>query len=107
MTGVTCRCWLLGVQSASWLHYSDTLSKHRCPHRTHCRSIHWAPGVQKLVSAKNFQATVHVDGQVAEGEVAAITIANAAPPFSVLAHGHTGECIYDGGSGLCHSGTGK
>jgi hypothetical protein len=57
-------------------------------------------GVQKLVSAKNFKAIVHVDGQVAEGEVAAITIANAAPPFSVLAHGHTGECIYDGEAGL-------
>jgi hypothetical protein len=53
-------------------------------------------GVQKLVSANNFQARVVVDGEEATGEVAAITIANAAPPFSVLAHGHTGECIYDG-----------
>lgn len=53
-------------------------------------------GAKNLVSAKNFNARVWVDGQEAEGEVAAITIANAAPPFSVLAHGHTGECIYDG-----------
>ena len=28
---------------------------------------------------------------------AAITIANAAPPFSVLAHGQIGECIYNDG----------
>jgi hypothetical protein len=48
------------------------------------------------MTAKNFSAKVEVDGEVAEGQVAAITIANAAPPFSVLAHGHTGECIYDG-----------
>ena len=48
------------------------------------------------MSASNFEARVTVDGQQADGEVAAITIANAAPPFSVLAHGHTGECIYDG-----------
>ncbi|KAF6255042.1 ATP-NAD kinase-like domain-containing protein [Scenedesmus sp. NREL 46B-D3] len=54
-------------------------------------------GAQKLLSASNFKATVHVDGEEAEGEVAAITVANAAPPFSVLAHGHTGECIYDDG----------
>lgn len=60
-------------------------------------------GVQNLVGAKNFQSKVVVDGEVAEGEVAAITIANAAPPFSVLAHGHTGECIYDGG---CDGGSG-
>jgi diacylglycerol kinase family enzyme len=53
-------------------------------------------GAQKLLTASNFKATVHVDGETAEGEVAAITVANAAPPFSVLAHGHTGECIYDG-----------
>lgn len=54
-------------------------------------------GAQKLLTASNFKATVHVDGETAEGEVAAITVANAAPPFSVLAHGHTGECIYDDG----------
>jgi len=53
-------------------------------------------GVQQLAGAKNFTAHVTVDGQEADGEVAAITIANAAPPFSVLAHGHTGDCIYDG-----------
>jgi hypothetical protein len=51
-------------------------------------------GAQKLLTAENFKAKVVVDGEVAEGEVAAITIANAAPPFSVLAHGHTGECVY-------------
>eukprot|EP00879_Flechtneria_rotunda_P000746 GHRR01000866.1.p1 GENE.GHRR01000866.1~~GHRR01000866.1.p1 ORF type:complete len:439 (+),score=116.46 GHRR01000866.1:106-1422(+) len=54
-------------------------------------------GAQKLLNAYNFHAKVEVDGEVAEGDVAAITIANAAPPFSVLAHGHTGECIYDDG----------
>jgi diacylglycerol kinase family enzyme len=54
-------------------------------------------GAQKLLSAANFKAKVSVDEETAEGEVAAITIANAAPPFSVLAHGHTGECIYDDG----------
>jgi hypothetical protein len=53
-------------------------------------------GAQKLLTASNFKATVQVDGETAEGEVATITVANAAPPFSVLARGHTGECIYDG-----------
>jgi diacylglycerol kinase family enzyme len=56
-------------------------------------------GAQKLLTASNFKAIVTVDGETAEGEVAAITVANAAPPFSVLAHGHTGECIYDGERG--------
>eukprot|EP00775_Hariotina_reticulata_P013012 gene13012-13141_t len=54
-------------------------------------------GAQKLLTAENFKAKVVVDGETAEGEVAAITVANAAPPFSVLAHGHTGECLYDDG----------
>lgn len=53
-------------------------------------------GAKSIVGAKNFKAHVVVDGEEADGEVAAITIANAAPPFSVLAHGHTGDCIYDG-----------
>ncbi len=57
-------------------------------------------GAKNLVNAGNFHAHVTVDGQEADGDVAAITVANAAPPFSVLAHGHTGECIYDGAS-LC------
>jgi hypothetical protein len=56
-------------------------------------------GVKSLASAGNFKAHVTVDGQHADGEVAAITIANAAPPTSVLAHGHTGDCIYDGEAG--------
>lgn len=54
-------------------------------------------GAQKLLSASNFKTKVVVDGEPAEGDVAAITIANAAPKFSVLAHGHIGECIYDDG----------
>lgn len=64
-----------------------------------CRHFCHVSGAQKLLSASNFKAKVQVDGQAADGEVAAITIANAAPPFSVLAHGHTGECIYDGEGG--------
>lgn len=65
--------------------------------------FHWSlhaavcAGVKSLASAGNFKAHVTVDGEHADGEVAAITIANAAPPTSVLAHGHTGDCIYDGG----------
>jgi hypothetical protein len=62
-------------------------------------------GAQALLSATNFSTRVKVDGEVAEGRVAAITIANAAPPFSVLAHGHTGDCIHDGacGHGCAHT----
>eukprot|EP00877_Chromochloris_zofingiensis_P001027 jgi/Chrzof1/10925/Cz05g17130.t1 len=54
-------------------------------------------GASKLVSADNFKTVVEVDGTEIEGLVGAITIANAAPPFSVLAHGATGDCIYDDG----------
>lgn len=41
---------------------------------------------------------VTVDGQTYEGGAAAITIANAAPPTSLFAHAHVGDCIPDGGA---------
>ncbi|KIY99679.1 methylglyoxal synthase [Monoraphidium neglectum] len=40
---------------------------------------------------------ITVDGEVHEGEIGALTIANSAPPTSVLAHGHVGDCIPDDG----------
>ena len=42
------------------------------------------------------QKQVTVDGVVHEGAAAALTVANAAPPTSLLAHGHVGDTIPDG-----------
>jgi hypothetical protein len=50
-----------------------------------------------VLTTANFKVKGVVDGAEYEGEATALTIANAAPPFSVLAHGHVGECIYDDG----------
>jgi diacylglycerol kinase family enzyme len=54
-------------------------------------------GAQELLGATNFKAKATLDGETTEGMAAAITIANTAPPFSVLAHGQVGECIYNDG----------
>jgi diacylglycerol kinase family enzyme len=56
-----------------------------------------SPGAKELLTTTNFKAKGEADGEKFEGEAAALTVANAAPPFSVLAHGHVGECIYDDG----------
>jgi hypothetical protein len=51
------------------------------------------------VTASRTQVTV--DGQTHTGHIAALTIANAAPPASLLAHGHVGDTVPDGeGAGL-------
>ncbi len=53
-------------------------------------------GAQQLADQQAFQATVDIDGEVSELQPAAITIANVAPPTSVLAQGF-GEVIPDDG----------
>jgi diacylglycerol kinase family enzyme len=54
-------------------------------------------GAKEVLSTSNFKVKGVVDGEDFEGEAAALTVANAAPPFSVLAHGKVGNCIYDDG----------
>ncbi|GBF88835.1 lipid kinase [Raphidocelis subcapitata] len=54
-------------------------------------------GMQLLRQSGNFHAKVTVDGVTHEGDIAALTVANAAPPASVLAHIHVGDCIPDDG----------
>lgn len=54
-------------------------------------------GAALLRQQGNFRAKVTVDGESHEGDIAALTVANAAPPTSVLAHGHVGDCIPDDG----------
>jgi len=53
-------------------------------------------GVQQISDQKLFQATIEVDGQVSTFQTSSITIANVAPPTSVLAQGF-GEVIPDDG----------
>lgn len=53
-------------------------------------------GAKLLQRPGNFEATVVADGEAHEGAAAAVTVANAAPAASVLAHGHVGDCIPDG-----------
>lgn len=53
-------------------------------------------GVQQFGEAKNFEATIEIDEKVSEVTTSAITIANAAPPTSVLAQGF-GHVLYDDG----------
>ncbi|KAI8462638.1 MAG: ATP-NAD kinase-like domain-containing protein [Monoraphidium minutum] len=54
-------------------------------------------GAVLLAGGGNWRAKVTVDGEEHEGEIGALTIANAAPPASLLAHGHVGDCIPDDG----------
>ncbi len=53
-------------------------------------------GIQQLNEQELFEASVEVDEVVSEFQAAAVTIANAAPPTSVLAQG-LGEVISDDG----------
>lgn len=53
-------------------------------------------GAETFFQGEPFQATIEVDDQVKTTEVAAITVANVAPPTSVLAQG-AGEVIPDDG----------
>ncbi|TVQ42462.1 MAG: YegS/Rv2252/BmrU family lipid kinase [Gloeocapsa sp. DLM2.Bin57] len=53
-------------------------------------------GVQQLTEQQPFTATVEIDDEVQDLEITAITIANVAPPTSVLAQGF-GEVIPDDG----------
>lgn len=53
-------------------------------------------GWQMLDEQDRFQAEIEVEGEVYQLEAAAITVANAAPPTSVLAQGG-GQVIYDDG----------
>ncbi|HEY9879375.1 MAG TPA: methylglyoxal synthase [Leptolyngbyaceae cyanobacterium] len=53
-------------------------------------------GVQEFNEAQSFEATIELDGKVSEVSAGAITIANAAPPTSVLAQGF-GHVLYDDG----------
>ncbi|MBE9139361.1 YegS/Rv2252/BmrU family lipid kinase [Nodosilinea sp. LEGE 07088] len=53
-------------------------------------------GVRQLASATPFNATLEIDGKVSTVTTTAITVANVAPPTSVLAQG-LGEVIPDDG----------
>jgi methylglyoxal synthase len=55
----------------------------------------WA-GIQQAQEQQLFEAEIELDGQVTTTEANAITIANAAPPTSVLAQG-TGDVLFDDG----------
>jgi diacylglycerol kinase family enzyme len=54
-------------------------------------------GVETFFQGEPFQATIEVEGEVHELTVAAITVANVAPPTSMLAQG-AGEVIPDDGA---------
>jgi YegS/Rv2252/BmrU family lipid kinase len=53
-------------------------------------------GAQQLLSQQPFQARLTIDGKTSELQAAAITVANVAPPTSVLAQGF-GEVVPDDG----------
>jgi diacylglycerol kinase (ATP) len=53
-------------------------------------------GAQQLNEQQAFTAQIEVDGKVSEFQAAAITIANAAPPTSVLAQGFGQVIVNDG-----------
>ncbi|WP_416672938.1 YegS/Rv2252/BmrU family lipid kinase [Egbenema bharatensis] len=53
-------------------------------------------GAQQLATAQPFEATLEIDGQTTHLSTTAITVANVAPPTSVLAQG-LGEVIPDDG----------
>jgi YegS/Rv2252/BmrU family lipid kinase len=55
-------------------------------------------GLDQLSGATGFEATITIDGKEAmQDRLGAVTIANAAPSFSVLAHGEDGQCTPDDG----------
>lgn len=53
-------------------------------------------GLKQLKDFEKFDTTIETDEKIINVEVSAITIANAAPPTSILAHGTAGV-IYDDG----------
>ncbi len=53
-------------------------------------------GMQQIADQKAFEAEIEIDGEINKFECNAITVANAAPPTSVLAQGF-GEVISDDG----------
>jgi diacylglycerol kinase (ATP) len=53
-------------------------------------------GARQLATAQPFKATVEIDGEVSELSTTALTVANVAPPTSVLAQGF-GKVIPDDG----------
>ena len=53
-------------------------------------------GLKQLKDFEKFSATIETDNKIIEVDANAITIANAAPPTSILAHGTAGV-IYDDG----------
>ncbi len=53
-------------------------------------------GAQQFFTQEDFKATVEIEGQVLEFKTGAVTVANAAPPTSVMAQGF-GEVIPDDG----------
>ncbi|MGC1306430.1 MAG: methylglyoxal synthase [Phormidesmis sp.] len=53
-------------------------------------------GMQQLADQQSFEAELEIDGQISKFECGAITIANAAPPTSVMAQGF-GEVVSDDG----------
>jgi diacylglycerol kinase family enzyme len=53
-------------------------------------------GVRQLATAQPFKAIVEIDGEVTEFNTTALTVANVAPPTSVLAQG-LGQVIPDDG----------
>ncbi|MEL6939920.1 MAG: methylglyoxal synthase [Cyanobacteria bacterium J06598_1] len=53
-------------------------------------------GMQQIADQESFEAELEINGQVSKFECSAITVANAAPPTSVLAQGF-GEVISDDG----------
>lgn len=55
-------------------------------------------GIDQLAGATGFEATITVDGEgKLQERLGAITIANAAPSFSIMAHGESGQCVPDDG----------
>jgi len=53
-------------------------------------------GIEQLGKLKQFDAEIETEDRIISVSAAAITIANAAPPTSVLAHGSTGVIFDDG-----------
>lgn len=53
-------------------------------------------GVQQFSEAQLFEASIELDGKISQVSSGAITIANAAPPTSVLAQGF-GQVLFDDG----------
>jgi YegS/Rv2252/BmrU family lipid kinase len=53
-------------------------------------------GIEQLRELENFEAEIETDDKVITVAAAAVTVANAAPPTSILAHGPAGV-IYDDG----------